>query len=129
MMFNNYTMDKFKIDVKTYPHITMVYYYDSKSGAAIGDNGYLTYGNVLQADGKVSSWYGKGVSAKDKVVAGKWATMTFDLTEAIASANTPDGAVYRQFHMFPIGTKKLSELKGDTLYLKAMYFSKQPTVK
>ena len=129
MMFNNYTMDKFKIDVKTYPHVTMVYYYDSKSGAAIGDNGYLTYGNVLQADGKVSSWYGKGVSAKDKVVAGKWATMTFDLTEAIASANTPDGAVYRQFHMFPIGTKKLSELKGDTLYLKAMYFSKQPTVK
>lgn len=129
MMFNNYTMDKAKIDVKTYKYMTIVYYYDSKSGAAVGDYASATYGNVLLADGNVSNWYGKGLNSNETVVAGKWATVTFDLSGVIEQAGTPDGAVYRQFHLFPIGKKTLSEMNGDTLYLKALYFSKQPTVK
>lgn len=129
MMFNNFSLEKAKADPTEYTHVTMVYYYDSKNEAAVGDHGSLTVGSFTLSDGKVSNWFGKAVESKETVVANQWATMTFDLTDTIANIEVPEKSVYHQFHMYPIGKKTCAELKGDTLYMKAMYFSKQPTVK
>lgn len=129
MMFNSYRFNTIKIDPNEYKHVTIVYYYDSNSGAAIGQYGEMTFGNLQLSDGSTSSWYGKGVVSKEKVVANKWSTVTFDLTEALSAVDVPDGSIYRQFHIWPIGKKTCKEMSGDTLYLKALYMSKKPTVK
>lgn len=129
MMFNSYRFNTQKIDPNEYKHVTIVYYYDSNSGAAIGQYGEMTFGNLQLSDGSTSSWYGKGVVSKEKVVANKWSTMTFDLTEVLSAVDVPDGSIYRQFHIWPIGKKTCKEMSGDTLYLKALYMSKKPTVK
>ncbi len=129
MMFNSYRMNTAKVSPKTHKHVTIVYYYDSKSGAAVGQYGEMTFGNLELSDGSTSGWFGKPVVSKDKVVANKWSTMTFDLTDTLSALDIPDGSFYRQFHIWPIGKKTCKEMSGDTLYLKALYMSKKPTVK
>lgn len=128
MKINNYVLDQSKADANQYKYMTIVYYYQTKNGAAVGDYGFVNYGNAKQPDGTNSKWVGKGINSKETVVANKWATVTFDLTEAVESAGFPDGSLIRQCHICPIGNKKCSELAGDTLYLKAMYLSKLPPV-
>lgn len=129
MMFNSYRLDAQKVKVEDYKYVTIVYYYDSKSGTAIGQKGEMTFGNVVLTNGETSNWFGKPVVSGDTVVANKWSTMTFDLTEAIEAANVPEGSIYRQCHIWPIGKKTCKDMKGDALYLKAMYLSKKPTVR
>ena len=125
---NDYTLNRTKADTHQYPHLTIIYYYETEKGAAAGDYGHINYGNVILADGSKSSWFGKPVLSKEPVVANKWACVTWDFTEFNELYSVPEGSIYNQFHISPIGTKTLSELKGDTLYLKAMYFSKYPAI-
>ncbi len=125
---NDYTLNRTKADTHEYTHLTIIYYYQSKTGAAVGDYGHINYGNVILADGSKSNWFGKPVLSNEPVVANKWACVTWDFTEFNETYSVPEGSMYNQFHISPIGTKSLSELKGDTLYLKAMYFSKYPAI-
>ncbi len=125
---NDYTLNRVNADTHEYTHLTIIYYYQSETGAAVGDYGHINYGNVILADGSKSSWFGKPVLSNEPVVANKWACVTWDFTEFNEAYSVPEGSVYNQFHISPIGTKTLSELKGDTLYLKAMYFSKYPAI-
>ena len=125
---NDWSMERVKAEVVKYPYITIIYYYESTKGAAVGDRGNINFGNVKLADGTNSNWYGKVITADSEVVANKWACMTFDLTSFIAENAIPEGALYRQCHISPIGGRSLSELAGDTLYLKALYFSQSPAI-
>ena len=121
---NQYTLDKSKIDANAYKYMTIVYYYESKTAAAAGEHGHINYGNLVLSDGSKSNWYGKPVTSTNTVVANKWAALTFDFTSFIEENKPAAGSILRQFHISPIGLKKCSELKGDNLYLKALYFSK-----
>lgn len=125
---NDYTLNRAKADTHKYPHLTIIYYYETTNAKAAGDYGHINYGNVILADGNKSNWFGQPVMSKEPVVANKWACVTWDFTEFNEAHSVPEGSVYNQFHISPIGTKSLSELAGDTLYLKAMYFSQKPAI-
>lgn len=128
MWVNETTLSTHKIKAGEYKYMTIVYYYKSRSGAAVGKSGKMTFGSCILPDGTRSKWFNQAVTSKDKVVSNKWATMTFDLTKAIEKSGVDDEATFAQFHIWPIGDLPCSKLEGDTLYMKALYFSKEPPV-
>lgn len=128
MWINETSLSSNKINAGEYKYMTIVYYYKTKAGKAVGNNGKMTFGYCILPDGSTSEWFAHSVKSEDKVVANKWATMTFDLTDAIESNDVPDDAKFAQFHILPIGDLPCSKLEGDTLYMKALYFSKEPPI-
>lgn len=125
---NNWTLDKGEADPSEYKYMTIVYYYESETGAAVGSKGQFSFGNCKLPDGSTSAWYGTSYESINTVVANKWAAVVFDFSDIVAAKSIPEGSLIRQFHICPIGTKTCSELAGDKLYLKDLYFSKLPPV-
>lgn len=128
MKINNWSLDKVKADPHEYKYVTIVYYYQSESAAAAGGNGNLIFGNCKLPDGSTSGWYGAGVNSTNTIVANKWASVVFDISNVASDKDIPEGSFIRQMQICPIGTKTCAELKDDTLYLKEMYFSKLPPI-
>lgn len=126
MWINETSLSSHKLKAGEYKYMTVVYYYKSKAGTAVGEHGKMTFGSCILPNGSVSKWFAQPVVSKDEVVANKWATMTFDLTTAIEKSGVDENATFAQFHILPIGDLTCEELDGDTLYLKALYFSKEP---
>ncbi len=123
IMINNWELDKAKADPAIYPFLTIVYYYDGTT--AVGKRGVCSFGNALLPDGNTSEWYGKTVTSEQEIVGGKWAAITFSFEGLAEEKDIPSGAYARHFQIFPIGDIKCKSLGDETLYLKAMYFSKE----
>ncbi len=125
---NNWTLDQSNASIGEYKYLTIVYYYQTETANAAGTKGWLNFGNCKLEDGSTSKWIGKGIDSINTVVANKWAAVTFDFTQVVAEAGLDDSALYRQLQICPIGNKPCSELKGDTVYLKSMTFSKEAPI-